>query len=139
MAFAGRELPGRLCHIHGRLLPCDKCAVESPPPPPRVGIAGIFEAIAKERKFQDEKYGPVLESGLGTYYKNGTGAPAQGPGGHELGAWLIIAEKELDECKDALIHGGSKTKKGRDTIRAELVQLAAVCVAALEQHGLEEK
>lgn len=102
----------------------------------RAGIAGIFEAIVKEREFQDKKYGVVL-----------TVAPAptrtlelieQGPGGHELGAWLIIAESELAEAKKALVHGGSKEAKGRDTIRAELVQLAAVCVAALEQHGLTE-
>lgn len=96
----------------------------------RAGIAGVFEAIVKERQFQDKKYGPVL-----VYeYK----AVSEGPGGHELGAWLVIAESELAEAKKALVHGGGKTGKGRDTIRAELVQLAAVCVAALEQHGLEE-
>lgn len=106
----------------------------------RAGIAGIFEAIVKERLFQDEKYGEVT-----TYKPVFDNCPAgewkleQGPGGHELGAWLIILEKELDEAKDALVHGGSKTTKGRNTIRSELVQLAAVAVAALQQHGLEEE
>lgn len=105
----------------------------------RAGIAAIFEAIAKEREWQDEKYGPVLTvptdaSGRATSLD----LVAQGPGGHELGGWLIIARSELNEAMTALVHGGSKTGKGRDTVRAELVQLAAVCVAALEQWGLEE-
>lgn len=105
----------------------------------RAGIAGIFEAIVKERGFQDKKYGKVLE--VKPKFDNcpaGEWMTEQGPGGHELGAWLIILEKELDEAKDALVHGGGKTAKGRNTIRSELVQLAAVAVAALEQHGLEE-
>lgn len=102
----------------------------------RAGIAGVFEAIVKERQFQDDKYGAVLEvTAPGTV---GNGRAVQGPGGHELGAWLIVIEKELDEAKDALVHGGGKTAKGRNTIRAELVQIAAVAVAALEQHGVEE-
>lgn len=105
----------------------------------RAGIVGIFEAIVKEREFQDKKYGAVLDSK--PRFDNcpaGEWVTEQGKGGHELGAWLIIAESELAEAKKALVHGGSKEAKGRDTIRAELVQLAAVCVAALEQHGLQE-
>lgn len=102
----------------------------------RAGIAGIFEAIVEERGFQDKKYGAV--TAYGTLDGFNKGQVVQGPGGHELGAWLIILEKELDEAKDALVHGGGKTAKGRNTIRSELVQLAAVAVAALQQHGLEE-
>lgn len=101
-------------------------------------LAKIFEAIVREREFQTDKYGPVIEPGL----KSATGMPItdhkQGPGGHELGAWLVILESELDEAKKALVHGGSKSVKGRDTIRAEIVQIAAVAIAALEQHGVEE-
>jgi len=94
-------------------------------------------AIIAERRHQDQKYGPH------TIEYDATGAGdrprmVQGPGGHELGAWLIVIEKELDEAKDALVHGGSKTLKGRNSIRSELAQIAAVCVAALEQHGVEE-
>lgn len=101
----------------------------------RAGIAGIFEAIVRERKFQDKKYGSVLIPDMSP----GRFGAKQGPGGHEFGAWLIILEKELDEAKDALVHGGGKTAKGRNTIRAELIQIAAVAVAALEQHGLEDQ
>ena len=93
----------------------------------------IMAAIRRERDFQDKKYGPVLVESMVR-----SDGPKQGPGGHELGSWLIVIEKELDEAKDAAIHGGMKGKAGRNTIRAELIQIAAVCVAALEQHGLEE-
>lgn len=94
----------------------------------------VFHAIAKEREFQDGKYGPVLDRS-----DIGLSIETQGPGGHELGAWIIIIEKELEEAKLAVIHGGSKRAAGRDSIRSELVQVAAVCVAALEQHGLVEE
>lgn len=87
----------------------------------------IFAAIMAERQFQDKKYGPIL-----------TPQGNQGPGGHELAAWTLIIEKELEEAKNAAIHGGFANTSGRNSIRAELIQVAAVCVAALEQHGLEE-
>jgi len=77
----------------------------------------IMAAIAKERVFQDHKFGPITSSG-----------------GHEKGAWLLLVESELHETKHALIKGG----QGRDAFTSELIQVAAVCVAALEQHGLEE-
>lgn len=97
-------------------------------------ILEIMAAITRERQFQDAKYGPVLEQDPESRILS----QVQGRGGHELGSWLIIIEKELDEAKDAAIHGGMKGRTGRNTVRAELVQIAAVCVAALEQHGLEE-
>jgi hypothetical protein len=107
----------------------------------RIGVAfpKIMEAILRERSFQDKKYGLVLQP----TYNIEAGNPmidgqCQGPGGHELGTWLIILEKELEEAKRAAVHGGSKETSGRNSIRSELVQIAAVCVAALEQHGLEE-
>lgn len=103
-------------------------------------LVAIFEAIIRERQFQHGKYGPVLTrsqniDGGGWH----PGPVIQGPGGHELGTWLIILEKELEEAKVAAVHGGSKATSGRNSIRSELIQCAAVCVAALEQHGLEEQ
>src|SRR2546430_15978414 len=98
----------------------------------------IWAAILKERTYQDDKYGPVLEQSMnldgGGYHP---GPMIQGKGGHELAAWLLVIEKELNEAKEAAT-GGGLTRTGRHTTRAELVQIAAVCVAALEQHGLEE-
>lgn len=103
-------------------------------------LAAIFEAVVREREFQTNKYGPVLEPAgyLGTGDIKPGCPMEQGPGGHELGSWLIILEKELDEAKDAAIHGGMKGKTGRNTVRHEILQIMAVCCAALEQHGLEE-
>lgn len=79
--------------------------------------ATIFAAIEKEREYQDKKFGDIT-----------------GGGGHTPGGWALIAEFELAEAKEAMIKGGT----GRNTWRAELVQLAAVCIAALEQHGVDE-
>lgn len=131
------------CVVHGIKDPCPECAKSLIGHPMvwrdsgRAGIAGVFEAIVRERGFQDKKYGEVTKI-IGDDTAMGGPKLVQGPGGHELGAWLIVIEKELDEAKDALVHGGGKTAKGRNTIRAELVQIAAVAVAALEQHGVEE-
>jgi hypothetical protein len=99
----------------------------------RKNLLAIMAAIRRERDFQDKKYGTVLELRADDVH-----GFEQGPGGHDLGGWLIVIEKELDEAKDALIHGGSKRAMGRNSIRAELIQIAAVAVAALEQHGLGE-
>ena len=100
-------------------------------------LMAIMAALRRERDFQDKKYGPVLEKN--EFREWGESETRQGPGGHELGAWLIVIEKELDEAKDACIHGGHSTGKGRNSIRSEILQIAAVCIAALEQHGLEEE
>lgn len=73
----------------------------------------VFVAILEERYFQDNKHGT---------------------GDHTLGEWIIIMEAELAEAKTALIKGGS----GRDSVRSEILQVVAVGVACLEQHGLKE-
>ena len=75
----------------------------------------VWRAICGERNYQDRKWGTVEE------------AP------HDLGTWYLLIEAELREVREALVKGGH----GRDSARAELVQVAALCVAALEQHGLE--
>jgi hypothetical protein len=76
----------------------------------------IFDAISAERKHQDGKHGPIDI------------AP------HQKGTWTLLIEAELAEAKQALIKGGT----GRDSWSHELIQVAALCVAALEQHGIEE-
>lgn len=106
-------------------------------------LAEIFEAIIRERQFQHMKYGPVVVQsqnidGGGLH----PGPMIQGPGGHELASWLLVIRKELEEAEDAAIDGRPAKMMGakvplRNTVRAELVQIAAVCIAALEQHGLE--
>lgn len=75
----------------------------------------VFAAIREERGFQDLKYG----------------SPETNP--HSIGSWLLTIESELAEAKLACIKGG----EGRDNVISEIVQIAALCVAALEQHGVE--
>lgn len=79
--------------------------------------AQAIKAILNERDFQDAKWGPI-EAG----------------GGHTLGEWILLLEAELDEAKKALIKGGT----GRNSIRSEITQIAAVALSALEQHGVTD-
>ncbi len=72
-------------------------------------------AIVTERHFQDTKHGH----------------PDDNP--HSLGAWALVLRKELEEFETAIIKGG----RDRDNAIHELIQVAAVAVAALEQWGVE--
>lgn len=77
----------------------------------------ILNAVTKERNYQDEKHGNIKD------------VP------HTPAGWLLLIESELQEAKQAIIKGGS----GRDSWRSELVQVMALCLATLEQHGLDNK
>lgn len=77
-------------------------------------IVQVYNAIDKERIYQDGKWGPIEEKG------------------HSLAEWVLIAEAELAEAKQAVIKGGS----GRNSVRSEIIQTMAVLRAALEQHGV---
>lgn len=72
----------------------------------------IYAAIGKERDYQDRKYGRPHDRDL------------------SIGAWLKIVENELVESIEA---------GDRNDALAELLQVAAVCVACLEVHGLVER
>lgn len=71
----------------------------------------VINAVLEERDFQDAKHQTDH---------------------HGMGTWLLLIESELDEAKLAAVKGG----KGRNSVRSELVQVAALCIAALEDHGL---
>lgn len=73
----------------------------------------VVEAVRQERAHQDRKWGKEREQSL--------------PG------FLLIAESELDEAK----LGWSKNLQGRHSALAELIQVAAVCFAAIERYGFE--
>jgi hypothetical protein len=75
-------------------------------------VTAITDAIARERAFQRCKYGGTA---------------------HDLSLWVLIMERELAEVKEAII------KKTFDDARMELLQVVAVGVAALEQHGVVER
>lgn len=79
-------------------------------------VDDINGAVKNERSYQDAKHGPI----------------SQVP--HTPAGWLLLIEDELNEAKRAIIKGGT----GRDGWRSELVQVAALCQAALEQHGLND-
>jgi hypothetical protein len=72
----------------------------------------VFEAIAQERKNQEDKWGENKPQSL--------------PG------YLLILESELNEAK----LGWIKNLPGKSAPLNELVQLAAVAVACLERYGL---
>lgn len=76
----------------------------------------VFEAISRERAFQDTKWGKPHDTG------------------HNIPAWLLIARKELREAEDAWVE-----KAGNDYALEEILQCAAVLVACLQHHGIVER
>jgi len=74
----------------------------------------VLNAVLEERDFQDQKWGPIDENP------------------HDMGTWLLLIESELNEAKLAAVKGGD----GRNAVRHELIQVAALCMATLENHGL---
>lgn len=73
----------------------------------------IFDAIQRERQYQDAKWGNKP---------------------HTVGNFILIMEGELEEAKQSWRKGvGDK-----DALR-ELLQVIAVGVACLEQHGVVER
>ena len=75
----------------------------------------VFAAIREERLYQDSKYGPPEERGLG------------------LGDYVIIAEAELAEVRWDIAHNQP------EHACVEMLQVAAVLVAALQRHGVQRR
>ena len=75
----------------------------------------VFDLIREERAYQDKKWGTLEDKG------------------QSCAGYLVVLEKELDEAKD----GWMKNVPGRDSTLGEVVQVAAVAVACLEQYGNE--
>lgn len=73
----------------------------------------IYPAIDRERDYQDRKWGDKP---------------------HTVAEWLLIAEAELAEAKLAWVKG-----IGDGDALLELLQVIAVVVACLEQHGVVER
>lgn len=78
----------------------------------------VYEMIDSERDYQDARWGAV----------------EQNP--REVLEWLRIAQDRLN----AAWHAATKAQKKSSTISSDLAldelrQCAAVCIAALEQHG----
>jgi len=79
----------------------------------------IFDAIKRERDYQDEKWG----------------SPLVNP--HEIPAWLMIMRRELNEAMDEWTRRKGKTAN-QEALK-EILQVIAVGVACLEQHGVIER
>lgn len=77
----------------------------------------VFEAIERERAYQDLKYP----------------GPDGGPMPHSVGEWILILLGEIQEAHAAWLKGDL------DAARQEILQVAAVGVACMEEHGVEER
>lgn len=77
----------------------------------------VFEAIKRERAYQDLKYP----------------GPDGGASPHTMGEWILILLGEIQEAQAAWLKGDL------DAARQEILQVAAVAVACMEEHGAEER
>lgn len=75
-------------------------------------IMDVFDALARERAYQDEKYGTLQQRGL------------------SIGDYLVIASGELLEAEQAF------QRRSQAECLLELSQVAATIVACLERHGV---
>lgn len=73
----------------------------------------VFKAVCEERDYQDKKWG------------------ANRP--QSLAGFLLILDDEIEEAKK----GWMKNQTGRNAPLNEIVQIAAVCFAALERYGVD--
>jgi hypothetical protein len=78
-----------------------------------IQMQNIFRELAREREYQDAKWGP------------------QPPRGHEVGSWLGIMRVLLTEAETAW----AKTQ-GDDAALQRVVEIGAVAVACLQQYGV---
>lgn len=76
----------------------------------------VIDAVLRERAYQDDKWGAP-------WYND-----------HPISAWLLILERELSEAKEAWV-----TEEGDQGALLEILQVAAVAFAYLEQHGVVER
>jgi hypothetical protein len=78
-------------------------------------IANVFDAVARERSYQDDKYGGILYRNL------------------SIGDYLVILRQELREAEHAFV------KETKEALLLEVLQVAAVAAACLEAHGIHER
>lgn len=75
----------------------------------------VFEKIEQERLSQDVKWGSLEEKQ------------------QSVSGYLLIIRKELEEAEQ----GWMKNVQGRDSALSEILQIASVAVACLQQYGFE--
>ena len=79
----------------------------------KTALMEVFSSILEERIYQDEVWGTI----------------DQNP--HEVSGWLLILEQELHEAKEDWV-----TLPGNDACLREILQVAAVATACLQQYGV---
>jgi len=79
-------------------------------------INDVFLAIERERRYQEEKYGTVIDNPFSIY------------------EWIGIMEKELEEAKVSFFD-----RPANPLMLQEILQVISVGVACLEQHGIVER
>ncbi|MFW5895171.1 MAG: hypothetical protein ACOCT9_00355 [archaeon] len=75
----------------------------------------VYEAIDRERDYQDEKWGSIEENH------------------HYIARWLMICADELYEASMA------DSVKNKEEVLKEILQMVSVGIACLEQHGIVER
>jgi hypothetical protein len=75
----------------------------------------VFDKINEERDYQDNKWGSLQERS------------------QSLPGYLLIIRKELEEAEA----GWMKNLPGRNSAMSEILQIAAVAVAAMQEYGFE--
>lgn len=75
----------------------------------------VYAAIDKERHYQDVKWGTLADHP------------------HEVGGWLTILRNKMHDADTAWCG-----RRGDELALCEILQIAAVAVACLEQHALCE-
>lgn len=83
-----------------------------PTPAKRLALADVFDLIRGERAYQDAKWGPIDSHG------------------HEVGSWVLIVSNLVNDAMRSWV-----TQPGDKAALAEIVKVAAVAVACLEEHG----
>lgn len=81
----------------------------------KLSFEQAVELVRAERAHQDRKWGPIEERT------------------QSIPGFMLVVKKELVEAEDGWI----KNRPGRSSALAELIQVAAVAIAALETHGGE--
>lgn len=76
----------------------------------------IFEAVKRERAYQDAKWGTIEAHP------------------HDVPGWILIMQSELNEAVEEWVHNGGDAEALR-----EILQVVATGVACLEQHGIVER
>lgn len=93
----------------------------------------VYAAILKEREYQDKRWGKLAPWG-------GVSEVAYLPARHELASFLVYIESYVNEGKELLSRNDDKDSLV--PVQHILRKIAALAVAAMEQHGVafrEEK